>query len=62
MFVNGFTLIGSIGMVMSLTIALFETFPIPPMNGKEIYNWSKPLWFGLFVAAFTPYILCILLI
>ncbi|MCJ7793360.1 VWA domain-containing protein, partial [Candidatus Bathyarchaeota archaeon] len=62
MFISGFTLIGSIGMVMSLTIAFFETLPIPPMNGKEIYNWSKTLWFALFVAAFTPYILCILLI
>jgi Zn-dependent protease len=61
-FISGFTLIGSIGMVMSLTIAFFETLPIPPMNGKEIYNWSKPLWLALFVAAFTPYILCILLI
>jgi hypothetical protein len=58
---SGFGLIGSIGLVMSFTIAFFETLPIQPMNGKDLYNWSKPLWFVLFVGTFVPYILCILL-
>jgi len=61
MFINGFTLIGSIGMVMSLTIAFFEALPIPPMSGKDIYNWSKSLWTGLFIATFSLYALCLLL-
>jgi len=59
---SGFTLIGSIGLVMSLTIAFFEALPIPPMNGKDIYDWSRPLWAALFAATFTLYLLCILLI
>jgi Zn-dependent protease len=59
---NGFGLLGSMGLVMSLTLAFFETVPIPPMNGKDIYDWSKPLWLVLFVTTSTLYMLCILLI
>ncbi|HEY4674867.1 MAG TPA: VWA domain-containing protein [Candidatus Bathyarchaeia archaeon] len=60
--VSGFALIGSIGLVMSLTLAFFEALPIPPMNGKDIYDWSKLLWTALFVATFAFYVLCLLLI
>jgi Zn-dependent protease len=60
--VSGFTLIGSIGLVMSLTMAFFEALPIPPMNGKDIYDWSKILWVALFMATFALYMLCLLLI
>jgi Zn-dependent protease len=59
---SGLVLIGSIGIVMSLTLAFFESLPIPPMNGKDIYNWSKPLWALLFVSTFSFYMLCLLLI
>jgi Zn-dependent protease len=58
--VNGFALVGSIGIVMSLTIAFFEALPIPPMNGKDIYNWCKPLWIALFEVTFSLYLLCLL--
>lgn len=54
---NGYTLIGNIGIVMCLTMALFDSIPIPPMNGKDIYDWNKFLWTGLFIAAFTFYML-----
>jgi Zn-dependent protease len=56
-FINGYTLIGNIGIVMCLTMAFFDSIPIPPMNGKDIYDWSKVLWTGLFTAAFTLYML-----
>jgi len=56
-FVNGYTLVGNIGIVMCLTMAFFDSIPIPPMNGKDIYDWSKFLWTGLFTTAFTLYIL-----
>jgi Zn-dependent protease len=59
---SGFALIGSIGLVMSLTLAFFEAIPIPPMNGKDVYNWSKLLWTVLFVATFALYVLCLLVI
>jgi Zn-dependent protease len=61
-FVSGFTLIGSIGMVMALTIAFFEALPIPPMSGKDIYDWSHSLWAGLFAATSVMYILCLLIL
>jgi hypothetical protein len=56
-FIGGYTLIGNVGIVMCLTMAFFESMPIPPMNGKDIYDWSKFLWIGLFVTAFTLYTL-----
>jgi hypothetical protein len=59
-FISGFTLIGNIGLVMCLTMAFFETVPIPPMSGKDIYDWSKPLWFLLFTMTLTFYMLCLL--
>jgi len=62
LFVNGFTLIGNMGLVISLTMAFFDTLPIPPMNGKDIYDWSKVLWLTLFIAAFALYALCLLLL
>jgi Zn-dependent protease len=60
--VAGFAFVGSIGLVMGLTLSFFETLPIPPMNGKNIYDWSRPLWVGLFVSTLTLYMLCLLLL
>lgn len=57
LFTSGFTLIGNIGIVMCLTMAFFDSIPIPPMNGKDIYDWSKILWITLFIATFTLYML-----
>lgn len=62
LFVNGFTLIGNMGLVICLTAAFFDIIPIPPMNGKDIYDWSKALWLILFVTCFAPYTLCLLLL
>ena len=61
-FLCGFALIGSIGLVMCLTMAFFDSIPIPPMNGKDIYDWSKVVWVGLFMIAFVLYVLCLLLL
>jgi Zn-dependent protease len=62
LFTGGFRLIGNIGIVMCLTMAFFDSIPIPPMNGKDIYDWSKALWATLFIAAFSLYVLCLLLL
>jgi Zn-dependent protease len=62
LFVNGFTLIGNMGLIICLTAAFFDTIPIPPMNGKDIYDWSKILWLILFIACFALYALCLLLL
>lgn len=60
--INGFVLIGNIGLVMCLTMAFFETIPIPPMSGKDIYDWNKLLWILLFILSFVLYMLCLLLL
>jgi hypothetical protein len=60
--VSGFSLLGSIGLAMGLTTAFFEALPIPPMSGKDIYDWNRPLWAGLFVVTFVMYMLCLLLL
>jgi hypothetical protein len=62
LFARGFTLIGNMGLVMSLTMAFFETFPIPPMSGKDIYDWSRILWMILFITTFALYMLCLFLL
>ena len=62
LFVNGFTLIGNMGLIICLTMAFFDIIPIPPMNGKDIYDWSKVLWLILFIASFALYALCLLLL
>lgn len=62
LFVNGFTLIGNMGLIICLTAAFFDTIPIPPMNGKDIYDWSKVLWLVLFIACFALYATCLLLL
>jgi Zn-dependent protease len=56
-FINGYTLIGNIGIVMCLTMAFFDSIPVPPMNGKDIYDWSRFLWVALFISTFTLYML-----
>jgi len=60
--VNGFTLIGNMGLVICFTAAFFDIVPIPPMNGKDIYDWNKILWLTLFVACFALYALSLLLL
>jgi hypothetical protein len=59
LFTSGFTLIGNIGIVMCLTMAFFDSIPIPPINGKDIYDWSKILWMALFITTFTLYMLAL---
>ena len=61
-FLSGFTLIGNIGIVMCLTSALVESIPIPPMNGKEIYDWNKYATAGLLISALAMYLLMIVVL
>jgi outer membrane protein assembly factor BamB len=52
---SGFALIGGTGLAMCLISAFFDTFPIEPMGGKDIYKYSRPLWGILFAATLTLY-------
>jgi outer membrane protein assembly factor BamB len=58
----GYVAVGSAGLAMCLIGAFFDTFPIPPMSGKDIFDHSKGLWAGLFVIAMALYALWVLLL
>jgi hypothetical protein len=57
---GGFGLIGNMGVVMCLTMAFFDSIPISPMNGKDIYDWSRFLWVSVFTSTLSLYLLCLL--
>ncbi len=58
----GFTYIGSIGLAMCLLMALFDSIPIAPMNGKDIYDWNKLAWAAQFLASAALYAIWLLYI
>lgn len=47
---------GMIGFIMNLVTAVFEMLPIPPCEGKEIFNWNKLVWAGAFIPLFLVYL------
>jgi hypothetical protein len=55
LYLAGFTLIGNVGLIMCLTKVLFDVLPIPPMSGKNIFNWNKIAWLALFTTAVASY-------
>jgi outer membrane protein assembly factor BamB len=52
----GNKVIGGTGLAMCLIAAFFDTFPITPLYGKKIFDYSKPVWATLFVATLAFYI------
>jgi hypothetical protein len=52
----GFSLIGGAGLAMCLVTAFFETFPIKPMGGTDLYNYNKKVWLGLFIVTLALYV------
>ena len=56
---SGFALIGGTGLAMCLISAFFDTFPIEPMGGRDVYKYNKVLWGILFVITLTLYALWI---
>jgi hypothetical protein len=60
--VGGFVVIGSIGLAMCIIGAFFDTFPIAPMNGRTIFDYSKTLWAVLFIVTLVLYAFWLLLI
>ena len=46
---RGYVAIGDAGLSMCVIGAFFGTFPISPMSGKDIFDYSKRLWAMLFV-------------
>ncbi len=51
----GFALIGGTGLAMCLITAFFETFPIKPMSGVDIFKYNKVYWAILFFGTLALY-------
>jgi hypothetical protein len=60
--VMGFRLVGSVGLVMCLTMAFFDTIPMPPMGGKGLYDWNKAIWLALFAVSLSSYWISLVLL
>ena len=59
---TGNKVIGGTGLAMCLIAAFFDTFPITPLYGKKILDYSKPIWAALFVVTLALYIVWLFLI
>jgi len=53
---GGFVSIGGAGLAMCVIGSFCGTFPISPMGGKDIFNYSKRLWAGIFIATIIVFI------
>ncbi len=52
----GFSLIGGAGLAMCLVTSFFETFPIKPMGGTDLFNYNKKVWISLFLVTLALYV------
>jgi hypothetical protein len=52
---GGLVLIGGTGLAMCIISAFFDTFPIEPMGGRDIYKYNKKLWAVLFLGTLVLY-------
>jgi F0F1-type ATP synthase assembly protein I len=61
LFLAGFTAIGGAGLAMCIIGSFVGTLPIKPMSGKDIFDYSKSLWAGLFFATLAIFVAWMLL-
>jgi len=40
-----------LGITINLIVAIFNCFPVPPLDGAKIFRWNIPLWLGVLVTA-----------
>ena len=59
---GGYTAVGGAGLSMCVIGSFFYTFPISPLNGKDIFDNSKRLWAGLFIATSVIFAAWLLLV
>lgn len=50
---QGISEIGNIGLGMCLLAAFFDSIPIPPLNGRDIWDWNRNASILLLVATFA---------
>ncbi len=49
---GGYAAIGGAGLAMCVIGSLSGTFPVKPMSGKDIYDYSKRRWAELFIIVY----------
>jgi YVTN family beta-propeller protein len=59
---NGYTAVGDAGLSMCVLGSFFGTFPISPLSGKDIFNFSKRLWAALFISTLVIFVAWLLIL
>ncbi|MGA2664539.1 MAG: hypothetical protein ABSF83_06330 [Nitrososphaerales archaeon] len=59
---GGFPEVGGAGLSMCVIGSFFGVFPIAPMSGKDIFDHSKRLWAGLFLATSIVFVVWLLMV
>ncbi len=58
---RGYVAVGDAGLSMCVIGSFFSTFPISPMSGKDIFDYSKRLWATLFVVTLIIFVTWLLI-
>ena len=51
----GFPMVREVGIGAALTMVCYSMFPIWPLDGWNIFRWSRPMWAALFVLTLALY-------
>jgi hypothetical protein len=60
--IQGISEIGKIGLGMCLLSAFFDSIPIPPLNGKDVWDWNKIVSIILLIVTFGINLIWLMLI
>jgi hypothetical protein len=60
--IGGYPAIGSVGLAMCIIGAFFDSLPMPPLNGRTIFKYSKAVWVALFAVTLILYASWLLLL
>jgi predicted membrane protein len=47
---EGYPAVGGAGLAMCVLGSFSSTFPVAPLSGRDIFDYSKPLWAAFFIA------------
>jgi len=59
---RGYVAIGDAGLSMCVIGSFFSTFPVSPMSGKDIFDYSKRLWLLLFITTLVIFVAWLLIL
>jgi len=56
-FMAGFPSLGDLGLLITLMTVSYLMVPLPPMDGKTLFGYSKGLWAGVFLPSIALFYL-----